>query len=597
MAISETRRRLAAILAADVVGFSRLIEQDEDGTITAFTRHRRELIEPLIAAHGGRVFKTLGDGLLAEFGSVVEAVRCAALIQEGMAVRNRELPEEPRIEFRIGVNLGDVLAVADDLLGDGVNVASRVEQAAEPGGVVLTDDAMRQVAGKLAYGFVDLGEQRLKNIARPLRLYAMESAREAEAPTPRRSAQDLKLPDRPSIAVLPFDNLSNDASQTVLCDAIAEDIITDLSRFRSLFVIARDSSFVYRNRPTDVRRIGAELGVRYLLEGSVRRATSKIRVTAQLIEAATGRQIWAERYDRETAGLFDLQDEVTRAIVGRLANRLQRADLEIARRKPPDSLEAYEYWLAGAMAHELGTAEAHAEARALYEKALAADPGYARAHAGLAELCYMELFVGAWGQPREPMLEAALGHARKAVELDDGDAQPHVILGWVHMMRREFERAIRHWEMAGELNPNDADIAMSRATAQAFLGEPAAGLEIADMALRLNPYCPDWYLSDKAVIHFIAHQYEAALAIYGSIGELYPHSVLWHAAAAAKAGREAEARRQGEAFLAHAREVWAGEPEAGPSAQLGWVLESLPFRHEADALHFREGLRLAGLPA
>lgn len=597
MAMSETRRRLAAILAADVVGFSRLIEQDEDGTVAALTRHRRELIEPLIAAHGGRVFKTLGDGLLAEFGSVVEAVRCAALIQEGMAGRNRELPAERRIEFRIGVNLGDVLAVADDLLGDGVNVAARIEAVAEPGGVVLSDDAMRHVAGKVAFGFVDLGEQRLKNIARPLRLHALERAQDAGASPPRRPLRDLTLPDRPSIAVLPFDNLSNDPSQAVLCDAIAEDIITDLSRFRSLFVIARDSSFVFRNRPTDVRRIGAELGVRYLLEGSVRRVASKIRVTAQLIEAATGRQIWAERYDRETAGLFDLQDEVTRAIVGRLANRLQRADLEIARRKPPDSLEAYEYWLAGAMAHELGTAEAHTEARALYEKALVADPGYARAHAGLAELCYMELFVGAWGQPREPMLEAALGHARKAVELDDGDAQPHVILGWVHMMRREFERAIRHWEMAGELNPNDADIAMSRATAHAFLGEAETGLEVAETALRLNPYCPDWYLSDKAVIHFIAHQYEAALAIYGSIGELYPHSALWHAAAAAKAGRETDARRQGEAFLAHARRVWAGEPKAGPPEQLAWVLESLPFRREADASHFREGLRLAGLPA
>jgi adenylate cyclase len=597
MAMSETRRRLAAILAADVVGFSRLIEQDEDGTVAALTRYRRELIEPLIAGHGGRVFKTLGDGLLAEFGSVVEAVRCAASIQEGMAARNRELPAERRIEFRIGVNLGDVLAVADDLLGDGVNVAARIEAVAEPGGVVLSDDAMRHVAGKVAFGFVDLGEQRLKNIARPLRLHALERARETGAPPPRRPAQELTLPDRPSIAVLPFDNLSNDASQTVLCDAIAEDIITDLSRFRSLFVIARDSSFVYRNRPTDVRRIGAELGVRYLLEGSVRRAASKIRVTAQLIEAATGRQIWAERYDRETVDLFDLQDEVTRAIVGRLANRLQRADLEIARRKPPDSLQAYEYWLAGAMAHELGTAEAHAEARALYEKALAADPGYARAHAGLAELCYMELFVGAWGQPREPMLEAALGHARKAVELDDGDAQPHVVLGWVHMMRREFERAIRHWEMAGELNPNDADIAMSRATAQAFLGTPEVGLQIAETALRLNPHCPDWYLSDKAVIHFIARQYEPALAIYDSIGELYPHSALWHAAAAAKAGREAESRRQGETFLVHACQVWASDHKVGPAEQVAWVLENLPFRREADAEHFREGLRLAGLPA
>jgi TolB-like protein/Flp pilus assembly protein TadD len=596
MAMSETRRRLAAILAADVVGFSRLIQLDEDGTVAALTRHRRDTIDPLIASHGGRVFKTMGDGLLAEFASVVEAVRCAAAIQDQVSQVNREVPSDRRLEFRVGINMGDVLAVADDLLGDGVNVAARIEAAASPGGVVLSDDAMRQVAGKLPFAFVDMGEHRLKNIARPLRLHALDRARDGVKPA-RAATRDLALPDRPSIAVLPFDNLSSDPAQAMLCDAIAEDIITDLSRFHSLFVIARDSSFLYRNRPADIRRIGTELGVRYLLEGSLRRAGGKIRVTVQLIETATGHHVWAERYDKEAAELFALQDEVTRAIVGRLVNRLQRADLEMARRKPPDSLQAYEYWLAATTAHELGTAEGHAEAKALYEKALAADPRYARAHAGLAELCYMELVVGAWGQPREPLLEEALEHARKSVELDESDAQPHVILGWVHMARREFDRAIKHWAIADELNPNDAEVAMSRATAHAFLGEPETGLKIAEAALRLNPYCPNWYLSDKAVIHFIAHQYEPALAIYGSIGELYPHSALWHAAAAAKAGRDEEAHRQGEAFLAQARQSWAGDPAATPADQVNWLVESLPFKREVDVAHFREGLRAAGLPA
>ena len=596
MVMSETRRRLAAILAADVVGFSRLIQLDEDGTVAALTRHRRETIDPLIASHGGRVFKTMGDGLLAEFASVVEAVRCAAAIQEQIGHHNRELPADRRLEFRVGINMGDVLAVADDLLGDGVNIASRIEAVATPGGVVLSDDAMRQVAGKVPFAFVDLGEHRLKNIARPLHLHALDRAREGVGPT-RTVRRDLTLPDRPSIAVLPFDNLSSDPAQAMLCDAMAEDIITDLSRFHSLFVIARDSSFLYRNRPADVRRIGTELGVRYLLEGSLRRAGGKIRVTVQLIETATGHHVWAERYDKEAAELFALQDEVTHAIVGRLVNRLQRADLEMARRKPPDSLQAYEYWLAATTAHELGTAEGHAEAKALYEKALATDPGYARAHAGLAELCYMELLVGAWGQPREPLLEEALEHARKSVELDESDAQPHVILGWVHMMRREFDRAIKHWTIADELNPNDAEVAMSRATAHAFLGEPETGLEIAEAALRLNPYCPDWYLSDKAVIHFIARQYEPALAIYASIGELYPHSALWHAAAAAKAGRGDEARQQGAAFLAQARQCWAGDPAATPADRVKWLVDSLPFKRDADVAHFREGLRAAGLPA
>ncbi|WP_151114734.1 adenylate/guanylate cyclase domain-containing protein [Hypericibacter adhaerens] len=595
MAMNETRRRLAAILAADVVGFSRLIQLDEDGTVAALTRHRREIIDPLIASHGGRVFKTMGDGLLAEFASVVEAVRCAVAIQEQIAHHNRELPAERRLEFRVGINMGDVLAVADDLLGDGVNIASRIEAVAAPGGVVLSDDAMRQVAGKVPFAFTDLGQHRLKNIARPLQLHALDLVR-SEAPPNRNGKRELALPDRPSIAVLPFDNLSSDPAQAMLCDAIAEDIITDLSRFHSLFVIARDSSFLYRNRPADVRQIGSELGVRYLLEGSLRRAGGKIRVTVQLIETATSHHVWAERYDRNAAELFALQDEVTHAIVGRLVSRLQRADLEIARRKPPDSLQAYEYWLAATMAHELGTPDGHAEAKALYEKALAADPRYARAHAGLAELCYMELLVGAWGQPREPLLEEALQHARKSVELDESDAQPHVILGWVHMMRREFDRAVKHWTIADELNPNDAEVAMSRATAHGFLGEPEKGLEIAELAMRLNPYCPDWYLSDKAVIHFIARQYEPALAIYGSIGELYPHSALWHAAAAAMSGRLEEARGQADAFLAQARQCWAGDPKATPADQVNWLVDSLPFKREEDLAHFRDGLRRAGLP-
>jgi TolB-like protein/class 3 adenylate cyclase/Flp pilus assembly protein TadD len=595
MAMNETRRRLAAILAADVVGFSRLIQLDEDGTVAALTRHRREIIDPLIASHGGRVFKTMGDGLLAEFASVVEAVRCAVAIQEQIAHHNRELPAERRLEFRVGINMGDVLAVADDLLGDGVNIASRIEAVAAPGGVVLSDDAMRQVAGKVPFAFTDLGQHRLKNIARPLQLHALDLVR-SEAPPNRNGKRELALPDRPSIAVLPFDNLSSDPAQAMLCDAIAEDIITDLSRFHSLFVIARDSSFLYRNRPAGVRQIGSELGVRYLLEGSLRRAGGKIRVTVQLIETATSHHVWAERYDRNAAELFALQDEVTHAIVGRLVSRLQRADLEIARRKPPDSLQAYEYWLAATMAHELGTPDGHAEAKALYEKALAADPRYARAHAGLAELCYMELLVGAWGQPREPLLEEALQHARKSVELDESDAQPHVILGWVHMMRREFDRAVKHWAIADELNPNDAEVAMSRATAHGFLGEPEKGLEIAELAMRLNPYCPDWYLSDKAVIHFIARQYEPALAIYGSIGELYPHSALWHAAAAAMSGRLEEARGQADAFLAQARQCWAGDPKATPADQVNWLVDSLPFKREEDLAHFRDGLRRAGLP-
>lgn len=594
MTTTETRRRLAAILAADAVGFSRLIEVDEDGTIAQLERHRRDHIDPMVARYGGRIFKTLGDGLLVEFASVVEAVRCALLIQDGMTKRLAGIAEDRRIRFRIGVNLGDVLAVGDDLLGDGVNVASRIEALAEPGGVVLSDDACRHVAGKLPAELQDLGEHRLKNIARPVRLFGARLIG-AEAPVLRGARGALHLPDRPSIAVLPFENMSADPGQTIVCDGITEDIITDLSRFHGLFVIARDSSFVYRSRPVEIRRVGRELGVRYVLDGSVRRARDKIRITVQLIEAEDGQQLWGERYDRSIEELFAVQEEVARAIVGRLAKHLEKAEVQKLRRKPPESLQAYELWLAGAELHELGTTEAHAEARALYEKSLAIDPGFARAHAGLAELCYMSTVVADWGVAREPAYDQALEHARKAVELDAVDAHSHVILAWAYMVRREFDRARKHWQMAGELNPNDADIAMSRATAMMFLGEPQHGLEIAEQAMRLNPFCPDWYLSDKAVIQFGARDYVAALAIYDSMGELYPHSIVWHAAAAGHGGKPAEATRLLERFMQRAQELWVGDAAAKPADYARWLIAGFPFRRPEDAAHLAAGLSRAGL--
>jgi len=594
MATTETRRRLAAIMAADAVGFSRLVELDEDATVAQLEAHRSEHIEPLVRRFGGRIFKTTGDGLLAEFASVVEAVRCALAIQEGMAERLTSVADDRRLALRIGVNVGDVLAVGDDLLGDGVNVAVRIEALAEPGGVVLSDDACRQVFGKLAAELQDLGERRLKNIARPVRLHAVRST--AAGATPRMPARPVLVPpDRPSIAVLPFENMSVDPGQSIVCDGITEDIITDLSRFHALFVIARDSSFVYRERPVEIRRVGQELGVRYVLDGSVRRARDKIRINVQLIDASDGRQIWGERYDRATVDLFALQDELVQAIVGQLAKHLEKAEVQKLRRKPPESLQAYELWLAGAERHELGTVEAHAEARALYEKALAIDPGFARAHAGLAELYYMAPLISDWGLPQAPNYAQALEHARMAVDLDGVDAHSHINLVWALMVRREFDRARMHLQMAADLNPNDADIAMSRATATMFLGEPDAGMAIAAQAFRLNPFAPDWYLSDKAVIHFGQRDYAGALAIYDSMGELYPHSGLWHVAAAAHAGAKAEAGRVLDRFVGRARDLWAGDGAAQPADYARWVMAGLPIRHEADVEHLRQGLRIAGL--
>jgi TolB-like protein/class 3 adenylate cyclase len=588
-------RRLAAILAADVVGFSALVERDESLALAAVEADRREHLEPLIARHGGRVFKTMGDGLLVEFASVVEAVRCALALQQGMVKRHEDAAPEQRMYYRLGIHLGDVVAVGEDVMGDGVNIAARLEPLAAPGGLALSDDAYRQLAGKIELDAEDLGEPPLKNISRPVRVYRVRTGVEEAARSARCLVGSPVPVDRPSIAVLPFDNFSGDAATAMLCDGITEDLITDLARFRSLLVIARNSSFLYREAPRDIRRIGRELGVGYLLEGSLRRAAGNIRITAQLIDAATTHHVWAERFDRSESEVFAVQDEVVRIVSGRLVSRLEHEERERAKRKRPESLRAYELWARASEEHELGSAESHDRARELYERALAVDPKFARAHSGLAELTYLDCFLRNWGRPRAEAQAEALGHARRAVELDSNDAAAHVTLGWAHLMRREFERARRHLDRASDLNPNDADIDMSRATALAFLGEPQRGLDAVQLAMRLNPFCPDWYLSDKAVIHVIAGEPEAALEVYDMVGELYPHSVLWHAAAAAQVGRLEEARRLLADFAAKARQLWVGDPAAGPADYARWLVEGLPFRRAADAESLKAGLRKAGL--
>lgn len=401
-------------------------------------------------------------------------------------------------------------------------------------------------------------------------------------------------PEKVAIAVLPFENLSDDPAQDLFADGIAEDIITQLSRFRELQVIARKSSFQFRGKGVDVKEAAAKLGVGFVVEGSVRKIGGRVRISVQLIDVDSNSHVWADRYDREVIDVFEIQDEITRMIVGRLVTQLAREELERAKRKHPESLKAYELWLTGAELHERATAEAHDQARELYRRALEIDPNFARAHAGLAEITYLESLMRGWGLPRETAGEA-LEHARRAVECDANDADAHVVLGWAHLMLREFERARRHLDRAGELNPNDADICMSRATGLAFLGEPEAGLEWAALAMRLNPYCPDWYLSDKAVIHFLAGDAAAALAIYDEMGELYPHSVTWRAAAAAEAGRLAEARRLIAEFVEKAKQLWVGDPGAGPADYARWIVDELPLRREGDKARLWAGLRAAGL--
>ena len=354
---SRTARRLAAILAADVVGYSRLMGIDEEGTLAALKTHRKEIIDPLITQHQGRIVKTTGDGLLIEFGSIVDAVRFAVVMQQGIESSNAHVDESRRIRFRIGINVGDVIVEGDDIFGDGVNVAARLEALAEPGRICVSATVREHVAEKLPIGFADLGEHVVKNIARPVHVYRIETRLEPKnvssgdpAPT------QLVLPDKPSIAVLPFQNMSGDPEQDYFADGMVEEIITALSRMRWLFVIARNSSFTYKGRAVDVKQVGRELGVRYVLEGSVRKAGNRVRITGQLIDTATGAHLWADRFDGGLDDIFDLQDQVTSSVVGAIAPKLEQAEIERAKRKPTESLDAYDYFLRGMAAFHQWTA-------------------------------------------------------------------------------------------------------------------------------------------------------------------------------------------------------------------------------------------------
>jgi adenylate cyclase len=410
----EVERKLAAILAADVAGYSRLMGADEEGTLRTLKRHRAELIDPKITEHHGRIVKTTGDGLLVEFPSVVDAVRCGAEMQLAMAARNRETPEERRIEFRLGVNLGDVIVDGGDIYGDGVNVAARLEGLAEPGGICISRAARDQVRDRLDLELEDLGEQNVKNIARPVRVFRVVLESGGGPP-----ASALELPDKPSIAVLPFANMSGDAEQEYFAEGISEDIITELSRFNSVFVIARNSSFTYKGRDVKVQEVARDLGVEYVVEGSVRKAGNRVRVTAQLIEAASGNHLWAERYDRDLEDIFAVQDEVTQTVVATVAGRLEAAEMERTKRKPTERLAAYDYLLQGKDLHHRVTKEANAEGLEMLEKAIELDPDFAEAHAWLA--CTLgQSWARGWAEQGEETLDRCRAEIRAAHELDAG---------------------------------------------------------------------------------------------------------------------------------------------------------------------------------
>jgi adenylate cyclase len=535
-------RRLAAILAADVAGYSRLMGTDEAGTAQALREHRAAA-DPLVAQYGGRIVKTTGDGVLIEFASVVGAVQCAIGLQELAAENNAPVPSERRMEWRIGIHIGDVLVQGDDILGDGVNIAARLEGIAEPGGICISDDAFRQVRGKIEAEFTDIGEQSLKNIARPLRVYSIGPSPATEQPTTPPTA--LTLPDKPSIAVLPFANMSGDPEQEYFADGMVEEIITALSRIRWLFVIARNSSFTYKGQAVDVKQVGRELGVRYVLEGSVRKAGGRVRITAQLIDAASGTHLWADRFEGSLEEVFDLQDKVASSVAGVIEPALQAAETVRSTNRPTADLTAYDLYLR-AYAMALSSARQIPEALRLMEQAIARDPRYGTALAWAAFCCYRLVGDGRSENPEVDRLKGA-GFARRALEVAGDD--PGILANAAQALAyfgEDIGAMMALVDRALVLNPNYARGWHVSGVLRMRAGQPDIAIEHVERSLRLSPRARSGTgYSLMGGAHFLSRRFNEAipkllLAIQDDPS--YPQAYRWLAACYAHMGRLDDAR-------------------------------------------------------
>lgn len=585
------RRRLTTILAADVVGYSRLMEQDETGTMALLRARRHEVLMPLVARHGGRVFKLMGDGVYIEFASVVNAVACAVELQSAMQAQNANLPAHRHVLLRIGINLGDVIVEGGDLYGDGVNVAARLEAVADPSGICISEDVYRNVRSKLRLDFEDMGAQKLKNIAEPVRAYRIKTgvAQPEMAGTLDATRSASARLTKPSIAVLPFANMSGDPEQEFFGDGISEDLITELSKFRSLFVISRDSSFSFKGQSISAKEVSARLGARYIVEGSVRRASDRLRITAQLIDASDDAHLWAERYDRQLEGIFDVQDEVVRAIVSAIEPQLLISERNRALRKPPESLDAWESYQRALWHTFRYKAEERDVTLSFYERAIALDPGFASAHAGLAYALYSYVLLGS-SPDSAADIERALKAARMAVSLDDNDPFAHVALARAYLLIANHEAAMMASDRAILLNPSFALAHFGRAHSLWHAGRAREAIASHDEAMRLSPHDPMmWaYMASKAI----------ALALMGELEE----AILW--------SRRAQ-QQPNAAIFSHVGEICAlgllGRKEEAadaverakkvmPAVTVRHLDKVLPITHAPSREALLRGLRRAGLP-
>jgi adenylate cyclase len=586
MAAERVERRLSAIFVADVAGYSRLMGADEEGTHARLNEHLRALVHPEIEEHSGRIIRSAGDGILVEFASTVNAMRCAVAIQRGMIARNADVPTVKRIEFRIGINAGDIIIEGGDIFGDGVNVAARLEAMCEPNGICVSHRVREDTQDKLNIAFEDIGEQQLKNIARPVRVY-----RVSLDDAPARPA--LALPDKPSIAVLAFENLSGDPAQEYFADGISDDIITELSRFSDLFVIARNSSFRYKGKAVDLRQVGRELGVRHVLEGSVRRGRDRVRVNAQLTDAGTGIHRWAQRYDQELKDVFAIQDDVARTIAANLVAHVNVAEAERTLLKPPATWQAYDHYMRASAAwisfQSSWQIEHLLETRRHLADSLSVDPKYARGYAMLSSTHRV-----AWLNPLNDeylsptTLDLAIKLARTAIELNPSLPEAYAELGYNVIRKRDFDAATAAAERAIALNPTFADYRL----AQVFfsVGEPAKAISIAKAQMRLDPFHPHFAPLMAGVAHYLLKEYHDAQhwlseAIGRAPNHQYGHAFL--AATYAQLGRLEDAH-------AEAAEVLRLNPRYSISSTQKRVSN---LKRAEDMEHIVDGLRKAGLPA
>jgi adenylate cyclase len=581
----QVERRLAAILAADVAGYSRLMGSDEEGTLAALKALRAELTDPKIAEHRGRIVKTTGDGLLVEFASVVDAVRCAVEVQRAMAQCNQGIPAERRIEFRIGINLGDIIIEEHDIYGDGVNIAARLEALAEPGGICVSRVVRDQVRDKLDFGFKDLGEQQVKNITRPVRVYRIPIAENAAAIAP------LPLPDKPSLAVLPFQNMSGDPEQEYFADGIVEEITTAISRLPWLFVIARNSSFTYKGRAVDVKQVARELGVRYVLEGSVRKAQNRVRITGQLIDTASGSHIWADRFDGALDDIFELQDQVASSVVGAIEPKLRQSEIERAIRKPTGSLDAYDLYLRALAQLHKYTAEGMREAIALLKRALVIDASYAPAAAMIGWCRNLQRIQG-WAPRSEVKAAETVRLARQAIETgkDDSDAL------WMgahslSVFAVEHATAASVIERALTLNPNSAHAWMVSGWVSCYRNQPGPAIRALQRAIRLSPLDPlGWgFTAGLGYAHLILGRYEEALE--------WTRRSLQQQPRFAMAMRTMVVLCANPGRIEEAKECLGRLLELQPRATIaGWKAYAQALVPPELAALYVEGLRKAGLP-